>query len=95
VRPILVNRCAVAGCHGSGFTNGGMTMGTVSYIMIISASGDHGAIVVPGNSASSPLYTKTTSTPPFGARMPFGQTALSSVDQLKIRDWIDEGANDN
>ena len=95
VRPILTSRCAVSGCHGTGSVNGGMTMGTASYSAITTASGDHGAIVVVGNSAASPLYTKTTSSPPFGARMPFGQTALSSADQLKIRDWIDEGAKDN
>lgn len=95
VRPILINRCATAGCHGTGSTSGGYTMGNALYADIIAAIGDHGAIVVPSNSASSSLYTKTTSNPPFGARMPLSQAALSTAEQNLIKDWIDQGANDN
>lgn len=95
VRPILLNRCATSGCHGTGSRSGGYTMGNALYDNIRSAIGTHGAIVVPGNSSASSLYTKTTSSPPFLARMPLDQSALSTADQNLIRDWIDEGANDN
>ncbi|RME20983.1 MAG: hypothetical protein D6800_12600, partial [Candidatus Zixiibacteriota bacterium] len=95
IQPILQSRCAVSFCHGSGFTSGGMTMGGATYNEIISASGFHGPIVVGGDASQSNLYLKTTSTPPFGARMPFGGPFLTTEQQNLIRDWINEGAQDN
>lgn len=95
VRPILVSNCAIAGCHGSGYISGGMTMGAASWSEMRNASGLHGPIIVAGNAAQSNLYLKTTITPPFGVRMPAGGTPLSDTDQQRIRDWINQGANNN
>jgi len=95
VRPLLVNNCAIANCHGNGFSQGGMTMGNATYNEIMAASGTHGVIVVSGSSATSNMYLKTTDTPPFGARMPANGNYLSTTDQNKIKDWIDQGANNN
>ncbi len=96
VRPILVDNCAVSGCHGSGSSQGGFSFGTLTYDDVRDASGFNGAIISAGDASSSSLYTKTTSSPPFGGRMPSGgRPALSTADQEKIRDWINEGAIDN
>ncbi len=95
VKPIIQSRCAITACHGSGFSQGGMTLGSGSYNSVVNASGDNGMIVVSGNANASNLYLKVTSTPPFGARMPFGGAALSTAEQNIIRDWINEGAQDN
>ena len=95
VRPILTGNCAVSGCHGSGSTSGGMTMGSATWSEIRAASGLNGVIVIAFNANSSNLYLKTTLTPPFGSRMPFGRTPLTIEQQEAIRDWISQGALNN
>ena len=96
VRPILVASCAITACHGSAPIQSGLNMGTATWAQIRAASGSiGGAVVVPGNASSSNLYLKTTSNPPFNARMPFGGAPLSSAQQIAIRDWINQGALDN
>ena len=94
VRPILSANCAVAGCHGTGSTSGGMTLGAATWANVMAASGDHGAIVQ-STSATSNLYLKVTSSPPFGSRMPAGRAPLTNAQIAAIRDWIDQGAQDN
>jgi len=96
IQPILSARCAVPGCHGAGSSSGGYTMGAgAPYATVRNASGNNGPIIVASNSGASNLYLKTTSSSPFGSRMPLGGTPLSTADQQKIRDWIDQGAQDN
>lgn len=101
VKPILMGSCA--NCHAFGQSYGGFSMGDLSYSAVINAKGPNtfvlygdSLVVKPGNSAQSTLYTKTTSSPPFGGWMPFGNpnpldTALSN----RIKSWIDQGALDN
>lgn len=97
VRPILTANCAVAPCHGTGYSQNGMTLGDATYAEVMAASGNGtgGPIVVAGNSAQSTLYTKTTDSPPFGVRMPAGRSPLTLDQQQAIADWIDQGALDN
>lgn len=97
VGPILTANCAVASCHGTGYSQNGMTLGDATYAEVMAASGNGtgGPIVVAGNSAQSTLYTKTTANPPFGVRMPAGRTPLTADQQQAIADWIDQGALDN
>lgn len=96
VRPVIqANSCLNSGCHGSGSSQGGMTLGSATYSQVLSAAGSHGKIVVSGNADNSNLYLKTTSNPPFGSRMPLGMTPLTTADQNKLKDWIDQGAQDN
>jgi len=102
VRPLLQTSCAKGGfCHSSSATppGGGMILGsTVTYASVIAATGDNtgGLVVQPNNSSASTLYTKTTATPPFPSRMPQdGPPYLSDSLQHLIRDWIDQGAQDN
>ena len=96
VRPILLASCAIAACHGSAPIQSGLNMGTATWTQIRNASGSvGGTVVIPSNASSSNLYLKTTSSPPFGSRMPFGEAPLSSAQQIAIRDWINQGALDN
>jgi hypothetical protein len=50
-------------------------------------------IVIPGNSAGSPLYDKLLANPQFGSRMPQGGSLTTQQIDL-IRAWIDEGATE-
>jgi hypothetical protein len=80
-------------------------MGTnVTYATLIDATGSNtallpgspdGKVIQPGSAASSTLYTKTTSSPPFPGQMPPGPTKLTLTQQNLIRDWINQGAQDN
>jgi hypothetical protein len=93
---VLQNSCAKAPCHGVGGSAGGWTMGDADYATLLAASGTNGQVIQAGNAAASNLYLKTTSNPPFGSRMPAdGPPFLSLEDQEKIKDWIDQGAQDN
>ncbi|MCH7946322.1 MAG: putative Ig domain-containing protein [candidate division Zixibacteria bacterium] len=96
VRPILVASCAISACHGSAPIQSGLNMGTATWTQIRAASGNVGGlVVVAGNASSSNLYLKTTTNPPFNARMPLTGGFLSTTQQNLIRDWINQGALDN
>ncbi len=79
-------------CHGASAASGFHMAG---YDAITTHQAGIGATVDPGNGAGSNLYLKTTSSPPFGQRMPLGQTPLSTSEQQLIKRWIDQGALDN
>jgi hypothetical protein len=96
VQDTLMARCAKSGCHGAGSSEGGFTMGSVSWSEIRNGAGFHGNVLTAGNANASNLFLKTTGQPPFGSRMPFdGPPFLSLEAQTAIRDWIDQGAPDN
>ena len=96
VQPIIQTAgCLAAGCHGGSSVSGGMNLGSATYAQVLAASGTHGKIVMAGDASSSNMYLKVTDTPPFGARMPFGGPYLSTTQINLIRDWIDQGAQNN
>ena len=88
LKPIL-NRYGCTSCHGG---NGGLYVTTVAQIK---QGGVHGAAVMAGNSAGSVLVQKLMVTPPFGDRMPQGGPYLPDSLVSVIRQWIDQGAQDN
>jgi hypothetical protein len=88
VRPIFAaNGCD--NCHGG---NGGLNVQTVAQLL---QGGNHGPAIIPGNSAGSNLVRKLSPTPPFGDRMPQGGPYLPDATVQIIRDWIDQGAQNN
>ncbi len=96
IRDTLAVRCANPSCHGGTPPTGGFSITTASWNEIRNGSGDHGAVLIPGDASTSNLHLKTTSNPPFGFRMPMdGPPFLSLEAQTAIRDWIDQGALDN
>lgn len=93
VQPLLSGQCA--GCH-IGSNAGGMNLGSPpTAASVRDAVGSSGPEVFPGLAAQSFLYTKTTATPPVGDQMPPGGPYLSGGEQNSIRDWIDQGCQDN
>jgi hypothetical protein len=108
IQPLLRTSCANLACHGGSFPGGNMYLGSnAEYADVINATGDNtallpgssdGKVIQVGNSAASTLYTKvdTTAAVPFGSRMPSGGASpLSRAQQVLLRDWIDQGAQDN
>jgi hypothetical protein len=95
VQPLLQANCG--GCHANGTVNGGFNMGSsgVNAASIVSVVANHGPVVNIGSGNLSNMYLKTTDTPPFGDRMPFGGPYLSVANQNLIRSWINEGCQDN
>ena len=88
VLPILT-RSGCTGCHGG--TNG-LRLNTVAGLL---QGGIHGPAVVPGKADSSLIIRKTSSTPPFGDRMPQGGPYLADTTIQVIKDWINQGAQNN
>jgi mono/diheme cytochrome c family protein len=93
VLPLFEDHCATCHIFGSG---GGLNLGSPPTALTVrAAEGSSGTEVYPGRSAQSFLYMKTTGAPPTGNQMPPGGPFLSDTEQNIIRDWIDQGCQDN
>ena len=93
VSQIFSTTCAP--CH-IGVSESGVRLD--SYDNVMNSVGDqYGDLVVqPGDADGSPLVDKIeSSNPQFGVRMPQGGNPLSSERINQIKEWIDEGAENN
>jgi hypothetical protein len=93
VQPIFNSQCT--NCHG---IEGGLTITAgVSYNNLVNINARSSCAsfkrVLPNNAANSVLYWRISGTT-CGSRMPLGGT-LSTSDIALIRDWINQGANNN
>ena len=98
IQPIFTNNCATSpGCHLGVLGASGLDLkaGT-SYMSLVNMMSQFvtDTLVVPGSAARSYLVAKLEGTQSFGSPMPLGGT-LSPTDIQKIKDWIDDGAQDN
>jgi hypothetical protein len=93
ISQIFTTTCAP--CHTSNNDSG---VRLNSYDNVMNSVGDqYGMLVVqPGDADGSPIVDKIESpNPQFGVRMPQGGTPLSSDRINQIKEWIDEGAENN
>ncbi|TVP99693.1 MAG: hypothetical protein EA359_16730 [Balneolaceae bacterium] len=93
VGQIFLSYCA--DCHTS-IQESGVRLNT--YTNVIESVGDqYGRLVVqPGDAANSPLVEKIeSSNPSFGVRMPEDGPYLSSQRIDQIKEWINDGAENN
>jgi hypothetical protein len=95
IQPIFNKNNQCTGCHGG---SGGLTITAgVSYnnLVNINAQSSCTALkrVLPFDADNSVLYKKVSGTT-CGSRMPQG-SSLSASDIALIRDWINQGANNN
>ncbi len=101
VQPIFTANCALSGCHATASPSAGnqnLSTGQAFNNIVNVASYEIPTYlrVKPSNSDSSYLYMKITGASGIsGARMPYGKAPLSSTDIQTIKDWIDEGAQNN
>jgi hypothetical protein len=97
VQPILTNNC-ISSCHTPGgiapfSLQGGVSRANLVNVQAVSSCTSEKR-VLPGNAATSVLYKKISGTS-CGNRMPLNLAPLSQADIDKIRDWIDQGAQNN
>jgi hypothetical protein len=88
VLPVFV-RYGCFQCHGG--TNGLITSTPADLLR----GGLHGPAIVAGDAGASLIMKKISAAPPFGDRMPQGGPYLPDSTANLIRDWINQGANDN
>ena len=88
IQPILNANCALAGCHGGSSPVADYSL--TSYAGMLGNGTDSTPNVVSGKSSESFLYQRVES----GA-MPPGATRLEAKDVVTIKNWIDQGTQDN
>lgn len=92
IQPIFNGNCT--GCHGSnGF--GGLDLRSYSNLMSSSGNNYSGRIVVSGDAEASGLVDKIEADPEFPDRMPTTGQYLSTAQIQNIRNWINQGAQNN
>lgn len=91
------NGCAAAGCHGSAAA-GNLDLRTgnsYAELVNVTAQGEEIVRVIPGDAEGSYLVIKIEGRQEFGSRMPLSGSALDNIDVTNIRNWIDNGAENN
>jgi hypothetical protein len=88
VQPIF-SRYGCTGCHGG---TSGLKVGSVADLL---KGGLHGGAIVTGKADSSILIKKISASPPFGDRMPQGGPFLPDTTVQVLKDWINQGAQNN
>ena len=90
--------CATSSCHGS-VTAGSLDLRTGSaYAQLVEASavGEPGLIrVIPGSADDSYLVVKLEGRQSAGQAMPLGSSPLDDIDLSNIKNWINQGAQND
>jgi uncharacterized membrane protein YgcG len=98
VPQLLATTCgSTAACHTTKDKQQGLDLQSAdpaSRLVGVSATEGLGLLVDPSNPPSSVLYTKITTMPPFGARMPFGRKPLDDATIACVLDWVTAQAED-
>lgn len=89
VRPILQERCV--GCHGPAKSNGGLRLDTWE---MLAKGGKHGAVINPGDLATSALVKRIDLPPEAKEHMPpKGKPQLADDDLTLLEWWVGAGAD--
>ena len=98
VPQLLVTTCgSTATCHTSTDKQQGLDLQSpdpASRLVGVSSTEGQGLLIDPANPSDSILYTKLTTMPPFGARMPFGKTPLDAATIACVLAWVTAQAED-
>ena len=87
---ILAATCT-PGCHDATTKYQNLDLaspGVASRLVGVHATEGAGYLIDTGNPANSAIYTKCTSTPPFGLRMPQGLTPLDDTKMSCLLSWV-------
>ena len=86
ISPILIQRCALAGCH---VADGPEDVDLRTYATL-QKGGEHGAIVIAGEAKESELVEEIVT-----GKMPRDGPPLEASEIQLIIDWINNGAKEN
>ncbi len=92
---ILTPKCVNAGCHPGQLAPMSLRAGVAYNALVNVQSAFAIPRVDPANANNSALYLKVIGDNSVGARMPLTRNALSSEETNAIRDWINNGAQNN
>lgn len=97
---IFTTSCALSGCHTGTFPPQGLNLSegqAYASLVNVAAQEVQGLLrVKPGDPNNSYLVMKITGAAGIaGGRMPLGRTPLSDAQIQMIRDWIENGAENN
>lgn len=96
VQTIFNGNCATSGCHNSSTQQNGVDLSSYDAAMNSVGSQYGTEVIKPNDADGSPLVDKISSdNPQYGVRMPKDRAPLSSDQINLIRQWINEGAQNN
>lgn len=98
IQEIFTRRgCTGGNCHGSATQAGLDLRSGAAYDELLNEASSQtgGDRVTPFDAENSYLVIKVEGRQSIGERMPFGGPALDSIDIQNIRNWIDNGAENN
>ena len=90
--------CAASSCHGTATQSAGLNLASgSSYASLVNvASTQVGTLrVIPGNANESYLIVKVEGRQTVGQSMPVGGSVLDNIDLTNLKNWINQGANNN
>jgi hypothetical protein len=98
IQTIFNNSCSVSGCHNNTAEAGLNLSEGVAYANIVNVDSTQVPSkkrVLPNDAQNSYLVEKIEGRQSVGARMPLNRNALSGTQIQNIRNWINQGAQDN
>jgi hypothetical protein len=88
---VFLTVCATSQCHSTAAKAQGLDLQSpdvASRLIGVPATEGTGLLVDPNAPQTSVIYTKLTSTPPFGVQMPFAEAPLDPATVQCVLDWI-------
>lgn len=89
--------CTASQCHGSG-QQGALDLrsgNSHASLVNVVATAENVLRVIPGNAEDSYLVIKLEGRQTVGDQMPQSMAPLDSIDLTNVRNWIDQGAENN
>jgi hypothetical protein len=98
IQSIFNSSCAVSGCHNSAAEAGLNLSQGVAYSNLVNVDSTqvpNKKRVLPNDAQNSYLVEKIEGRQSVGSRMPLNRSTLNSTQIQNIRNWINQGAQDN
>ena len=89
--------CSASSCHGSSQQAGLSLSSGSAYANLVNVAATQSGVarVIPGNANDSYLIVKVEGRQTVGERMPLGGSALDNIDLTNLKNWINQGAQNN
>jgi len=96
---VFQQSCVFSSCHGADTPQKGLNLSGSIYTVLVnqpSVEVPTRMLIVPGDPSGSYLFEKISNDhPTSGARMPYTSSPLPDYEITAVRDWIEQGAQNN